>query len=121
VPPADLSAAFAEVYRRVVPAFPVYDAAKYAETGYQPFLDNAAEGLRTAGGFGEPEAWRFGWTRHYPKDEWLDYVPTAGGHSQLPPEQLAALLSGLGAALDNAGGAFTMNYTAVVLTAVRER
>jgi len=121
IPPADLSTAFADVYRRVVPGFPVYDAAKQAKqaNGYSVFLDNAAEGLRAAGGFDEPEQWSFDWTRNYTKDEWLDQVPTSGGISRLAPEQVAELLSGTGAALDAVGGEFTMTYTAVVLTAAR--
>ncbi|MFC4857704.1 class I SAM-dependent methyltransferase [Actinophytocola glycyrrhizae] len=118
-PPADLGAAFAEVYRRVVPGFPVQDAATMAESSYAPFLANAAAGIRAAGGFGEPEEWSFDWSRSYTKREWLDHVPTAGGHSRFPPEQLAELLSGIGTALDDAGGGFTMAYTAVVLTVVR--
>ncbi len=119
LPPADLSAAFAEVVRRVVPGFPALDATKQAN-GYSLFLDKAAEGLGTAGGFGEPERWSFDWTRHYTKDEWLEQVPTFGGNSRLAPEQLAELQSGVGAAIDAAGGEFTMNYQAVVFTATRD-
>jgi hypothetical protein len=47
-------------------------------------------------------------------------VPTSGGHSRLPPAELDALLDGIGAAVDSVGGSFTMHYTAVVVTAVRE-
>lgn len=119
VPPADLSTAFADVVRRVVPGFPAFDAAKQAN-GYSLFLDKAAGGLATAGGFGEPERWSFDWARHYTRDEWLDQVPTFGGNSRLAAEQLADLMSGVGAAIDDAGGAFTMNYQAVVFTAVRD-
>ncbi|MGB3443353.1 MAG: class I SAM-dependent methyltransferase [Actinophytocola sp.] len=121
VPPAGLGTAFADVYRRVVPGFPIHDAARTAATGYSVFLENAAEGIRAAGAFGEPEEWKFDWTRHYTKDEWLDVVPTSGGHSRFPPEQLAELLSGLGAALDTEGGAFTMNYSTAVLSVARTR
>jgi SAM-dependent methyltransferase len=118
VPPADLSAAFADVYRRVVPEFPAYDAAKQAN-GYSAILDKAAEGLGVAGGFGEPDRWSFDWNRHYTTDEWLEQVPTFGGNSLLAPSRLAEILSGIGAAVDAAGGGFTMDYSAVVLTAAR--
>lgn len=118
VPPADLSAAFADVYRRVVPEFPAYDAAKQAN-GYSALLDKAEDGLGAAGGFGEPERWSFDWTRHYTTDEWLEQVPTFGGNSRLEPSRLAEVLSGVGAAVDAAGGGFTMNYSAVVFTAAR--
>lgn len=47
-------------------------------------------------------------------------MPTFGGHGQLP-EQLDALLTGMGDVIDSMGGAFTMHYTALVLTGVRTR
>ena len=118
VPPADLSAAFADVYRRVVPEFPAYDAAKQAN-GYSVILDKAADGLAAAGGFGDPERWSFDWQRHYTKGEWLEQVPTFGGNSTLESARLAEVLSGIGAAVDAAGGGFTMDYSTVVLTAAR--
>lgn len=118
VPPADLSAAFADVYRRAVPEFPAYDAAKQAN-GYSVILDKAADGLAAAGGFGDPERWSFDWQRHYTKGEWLEQVPTFGGNSTLEPARLAEVLSGIGAAVDAAGGGFTMDYSTVVLTAAR--
>ena len=46
-------------------------------------------------------------------------VPTSGGHSTFPPATLQELLAGIGAAIDAAGGRFTMHYTAVVVTATR--
>jgi hypothetical protein len=49
----------------------------------------------------------------------VDLVPTSGGHSQLPPAKLEALPAGIGAAVDAAGGSFTMRYASVVLTAER--
>ncbi len=119
VPPADLSTAFADVYRRLLPGAPAYDAAKQAN-GYSLIQDKAEEGLVKAGGFGALERWSFDWTRPYTKDEWLAQVPTFGGNSRLAPDQLAAVLSGMGAALDAAGGGFTMNYSAVVFTALRD-
>lgn len=116
VPPADLSAAFADVYRRVLPGFPAYDAAKQAD-GYTLFLDRAADGIRPTNAFAEPERWRFEWERPYTKEEWLDQVPTFGGNTRLPPETLAAVVSGMADAID--GDGFTMKYTTLVLAAVR--
>jgi hypothetical protein len=72
-----------------------------------------------AGAFGDQEQWRFGWDRHYTRDEWLDQVPTMGPHTQLPPAALDNLLAGLGAAIDADGGSFTMQYTTVAVTAAR--
>jgi hypothetical protein len=80
----------------------------------------AADGTRQAGGaFSEPEQWRFDWDRRYTSDEWLEQVPTMGGHTQLAPAKLDELLAGLGAAIDAVGGGFTMNYATVAVTAAR--
>jgi hypothetical protein len=76
--------------------------------------------MREAGGFGEPERWRFDWEHTYTRDGWLDQVPTSGGMHQLPTEVLAELLDGLGDAIDAVGGRFMMHYATEVVTAVRE-
>lgn len=55
----------------------------------------------------------------YTRDEWLDQVPTSGGHSRFPPPELEELLAGIGAVIDRAGGSFVMRYATVVVTAVR--
>ena len=39
--------------------------------------------------------------------------------SLLPPDTLRELLAGIGAAIDAAGGGFTMHYATVALTAAR--
>jgi len=49
------------------------------------------------GGFGQSEQWQFDWERSYTRDEWLDLVPTSGGHNQFPPPKLEELLAGIGA------------------------
>jgi hypothetical protein len=61
----------------------------------------------------------FGWDRRYTRGEWLDQVPTFGGHTQLPPVTLEELLAATGAAIDAAGGSFTMRYATVAATAAR--
>jgi hypothetical protein len=53
------------------------------------------------------------------RDQWLDQVPTLGPHTQLAPARLEDLLAGIGAAIDAAGGSFTMQYTTVAVTAAR--
>jgi hypothetical protein len=87
--------------------------------GYSVLRTKATDGIWQAGAFGDPEQWRFDWERSYTRDEWLDQVPTHGGHAQLPPGQLEELLAGIGAAIDAVGGSFTMGYAAVVVTAAR--
>jgi hypothetical protein len=44
---------------------------------------------------------------------------TFGGHNRLPAAAIDELLAGIGAAVDAAGGGFTMAYQTVVVTASR--
>jgi SAM-dependent methyltransferase len=118
--PARLGTAFADVYRSVQPGLPFIPWARPALDAYQVMCDRAADGMRQAGGaFTEPEQWRFDWDRRYTRDEWLEQVPTMGGHTRLAPAKLGELLAGLGAVIDAVGGGFTMNYATVAVTAAR--
>jgi SAM-dependent methyltransferase len=109
-PPTDLREAFAEVFRRVLPdsqsggfwARPVIDT-------YRAGCARVADAIRQAGAFGEPEEWH----------EWLDLVPTTGGFARHPGAIQQELLNSLGAAVDAAGGTFTMSYTTIAATAAR--
>jgi hypothetical protein len=69
--------------------------------------------------FDEPEQWEFEWERSYTRDEWLDQVPTSGGHNLFPPDKLHELLTGIGAAIDAVGGCFAMRYVAIAVIAGR--
>jgi hypothetical protein len=81
--------------------------------------DAAADAMRRAGTFDDPQTWRFDWSRPYTRAQWLDQVPTFGGFSLLPPNVQAELLAGIGAAVDSVGGAFTMDYATLAATAAR--
>jgi hypothetical protein len=111
--------AFAAAYRRVVPEFPVFQRGMPGPEAYSLLCDKAADGMRRAGAFGPSEQWRFDWDRPYTRDEWLDTVPTFGGHTQLPPAKQRELLASIGAAIDGVGGSFTMHYATVAVTAAR--
>jgi SAM-dependent methyltransferase len=118
--PPEYAEGFSAVYRRVLPEFPFFQSASPGGVAsYAPLTDMAIEGIRQSGTFSEPEQWQFDWERPYARDEWLELVPTFGGHSQIPPEKLAELLSGIGDVVDAAGGSFVMGYSAVVVTATR--
>ncbi|MBV9382929.1 MAG: methyltransferase domain-containing protein [Streptosporangiaceae bacterium] len=117
-PPPGLAEAFAEVYRKVMPNAPNVGMRPILEV-YLTMCGKAADGIRQAGAFGDPEQWEFRWERPYTRDEWLDQVPTFGGGAQLPRAMLEDLLAGLGAAIDAAGGSFTMHYTTVAVAAAR--
>lgn len=116
-PPSDLADAFSAVYGQVLPDSPFSRGTTPGLDGYSKFFTTAADGIRESGAFGEPEQWRFDWDRRYTRNEWLEVVPTAGGHSQLPPGKVDELLAGIGGAIDVVGDGFTMHYTAVVVTA----
>jgi len=117
-PPPDVGEAFSAVYRRVMPDLPFNPWAPGSD-GYSVLRTKATDGIRQASAFGDPEQWRIDWERSYTRDEWLDQVPTHGGHSQLPLAQLEELMAGIGATIDAVGGSFTMGYAAMVVTAAR--
>jgi SAM-dependent methyltransferase len=117
-PPADLEEAFAAVYRRVLPEALVARLGKRSlEEARSAMCARAVDGIRASGEFSEPERWRFEWTQTYTRDEWLDALQTTGG--AIPQSNLGDLLTGIGDAIDAAGGAFTMDYLTFVVTAVR--
>ncbi len=118
-PPPEVGEACSAVYRRVLPDLPVYRRIMPGLEGYSVLLTKAAAGIRAVDGFSDPEQWRSDWEQSYTRDEWLDQVPTFGGHSQFPPAKLKELLAGLGAAIDAVGESFTMRYTAAAVTAAR--
>jgi SAM-dependent methyltransferase len=120
--PADISEAFSAAYRLATPDLPMSQASQGRMPGpelYARMCAKAADGMQQAGTFGDAEQWRFDWDRPYTRDEWLDQVPTFGGHSQLPPDRLQQVLDGMGAAIDAAGGSFTMHYVTLAATATR--
>jgi SAM-dependent methyltransferase len=117
--PPDLGAAFAQVYQRVLPGSPFFQGSSSGLGAYSALLDKAADGVRSVRAFSEPERWQFDWETLYTRDQWLDQVPTSGGHRQFPAGKLAELLEGIGTAIDAVGGSFTMEYSTVVVTAVK--
>jgi SAM-dependent methyltransferase len=118
--PPDIAEAFGAVYRRVMPDLKyLHGGGRSALDAYSTGFARAADGIRETGAFGEPEQWRFEWERGYQRDEWLDQVVTHGDHSQFPAAKLEKILAGIGTAIDAVGGAFTMGYTSVAVTAAR--
>jgi SAM-dependent methyltransferase len=117
--PGGLGEGFAAVYRRVDTGLPFTPSGRPLLDAYLTMCGKAADGIRQAGMFGQPEQWRFDWDRRYTRDEWLELVPTFGGHSQIPPAKRAELLAGIGAAIDAAGGSFTAQYATLAVTAAR--
>ena len=118
-PPAELAQAFSNVYRRVLPDTPFAAAPTDLVTAYDRLLETTSAAIQATSAFTDPERLRFDWQRSYTTGEWLEQVPTFGGHSTFPPERLAQLLLGLRTAIDNVGGTFTITYAALAITARR--
>ena len=118
-PRAGLEEAFAAVYRRVLPdSLSARLEKRSLEETHSAMRANTAEGMRATGAFDDPQEWRFEWAQSYTRDEWLDALQTSGGAIQ--ESQLAALLDGVGDAIDAAGGSFTMDYCTFAVTALRQ-
>jgi SAM-dependent methyltransferase len=111
-PPAGMAAAFGEVYRRTAPSLPFSPFA--VADPYATVAERATAGLGRA--FEMTEVWRYAWEHEYTRADWLDQVPTAGGHHLLPPGELQALVEGLGDVIEDR---FTMPWVTVVVTARR--
>jgi SAM-dependent methyltransferase len=121
LPPA-VAEAFAAVYQRVAPDSPFSrnrQPARPALDAVQAVFAKQAEGIREAGGFSDPEQWRYDWEQSYTRDELLDLMPTQGGLTWLPPDKVAKVLASTGAAIDAMGGSATVSYTTVAVTAAR--
>ncbi|MFG2722170.1 class I SAM-dependent methyltransferase [Streptomyces sp. NPDC048416] len=119
--PQEVAQAFSTAYRNVVPDAP-FDPKGMVRSAVDPYgtmLTTASEGIGAAGGFGEPERWRFDWEAVYTREAFLDQLPTTGLLTRLPPDELTAILREVGAAVDTLGGRFTMHYATVAICAAR--
>jgi SAM-dependent methyltransferase len=118
--PPVVTEAFTEAFARVVPDSPfAAGPRRSALETYRAMFAMAADGMRAAGGFDEPEQWRFDWEQSYTRDQWLDHLPTTGALTRLPADQLAEVLAAVGTAIDGIGGGFTMPYATLAATAAR--
>ncbi|MEQ4303455.1 class I SAM-dependent methyltransferase [Plantactinospora sp. B6F1] len=120
--PPTVADALAAAYRRVAPDSPINLADRSVGSildGYRALYARAADGIREAGGFDEPELWRYDWERSYTRDELLGLIPTSGGLTSLPPDWVAEVLAAASAAVDRLGGTVTLPYATWGLTAIR--
>ncbi len=119
-PPPALDAAFHEVYRRNLPQALVARLEPGVMRAAQSALRaRTADAIRASERFEEPQEWSCQWTQPYTRDAWLDALQTTGG--AVSQSQLPGLLDGVGAAIDAAGGSFTMSYTTFAVTALRRQ
>jgi SAM-dependent methyltransferase len=120
-PPPEVAEAVAAVYQRLVPDSPFNFRAGpgQADRNATLFTTKAADGMRTAGGFGDPEQRRYDWERSYTRDEWLDQLATSGALTGLPPAKLAEVLEAVGITLDTMEASITVRLTTVAIMAAR--
>lgn len=118
-PDPEIAAAFGEVYTTVSTGLPFTPWANGASAvaGYEPILARASDGISRTRTFAEPHRLRFDWETTITRDAWLDQVPSMGGHSRMPEDNLAELLRGMGDVVDQHGGSFTMHYATLALVA----
>jgi SAM-dependent methyltransferase len=116
-PPAEVTAAFAEVYERYTG-----DLDKYSVLLGGPAIDRfecALKGLWVSGRFNKPAKRSIRWNRPYTTSEWLDQLPTHSDHQALSLDRLALLMNGIGEVIDSLGGSFPMAYETAVISASR--
>jgi SAM-dependent methyltransferase len=119
-PPQEVAEASSAIFKRLVPESPLNSQARPPRRDQiaAGFTARAADGMRAAGGFGDPERWQYDWERSYTRDEWLDQLATSGGLTPLPPERRAEVLEAVGAALDSIGATVTVQLTTVAIMAM---
>jgi SAM-dependent methyltransferase len=120
--PDDLADALEEVYARVVPPrghrlFRGYAASRTSDmkTG----LDSEIDAISAVPDFSAPTEKWFPWTRTYLRDEWLGQLWSRSDHTALEPAVRDRLFEAIGAAIDDHGGSFVMNFETVLITAAR--
>jgi SAM-dependent methyltransferase len=113
----EIEAAFSEEYRMV--GLDIDQHSIVMGRGTDDRFPRSAAGLRATGAFDAIEQREYPWEREYTTASWLENLRTHSDHATLPPETLAALLEGIGAAIDERGGSFTVTYRAVLVTALR--
>jgi SAM-dependent methyltransferase len=120
--PDDLADALEEVYANVVPSgghrlFRGYAANRSSDV--KTGLDSEVDAVSAVREFGAPTEKWFPWKRAYERDEWLDQLLSRSDHTALEPAVRDVLFEAIGAAIDDHGGTFVMDFKTVLITATR--
>jgi SAM-dependent methyltransferase len=119
--PHDLADALEEIYARWFPSVGSpgfgYAASRPADrrTGLTPVLEALAATPELGAA---TEQWS-PWTRTYDRDQWLDLLLSRSDHLALDAADRDHLLDAIGAAIDDFGGSFVMDFETVLITATR--
>jgi SAM-dependent methyltransferase len=120
--PDDLADALAEVYASVVPSggHPLFRGyAANRSTDVRTGLTSVFDAISEVPDFGAPTKKWFPWTRAYQKDQWRDLLLSYSDHTALELMVKDRLFEAIGAAIDDYGGSFVMNFETVLITATR--
>jgi SAM-dependent methyltransferase len=121
-PPDDLADALAEVYALTLPSdiHTVYRGyAAHRSTDRRSGLTSEVAAIAGVPAFDAPTETWFPWSHTYRRDEWLEQLLSRSDHTALDPAAQERLFEGIGAAIDDFGGSFVMNFETVVITATR--
>lgn len=118
----DLADALAEVYGTVLPSgvhtvFRGYAANR--STDAKSGLTSELAAIAGVPHFGTPTKKWFPWTQTYQRDQWLEQLLSRSDHTALDPAVRDRLFEAIGAAIDDFGGSFVMNFETVLITATR--
>jgi len=114
---AATQAALNEAYVRFAPALVAKESVPLANEPSDRSDDIAAIAANHL--FDPCQLRSYGWTQQYSRDEWLDQLGTHSDHIALEPQQRAALLAAVGAAIDRLGGSITLHYETELISAQR--
>jgi len=123
-PPDDLADALAEEYALALPSrvHAVYRGyAANRSTDRRSGLDSEVAAIAAVPEFDAPTEKWFPWTQTYQRDQWLEQLLSRSDHTALATAVQERLFQGIGAAIDDFGGSFVMNFETVLITATRAR
>jgi SAM-dependent methyltransferase len=119
--PDELADALAEVYASVLPSrvhtvFRGYAANRSTDRR----SGSEAAAIAPVPDFDVPTEKWFSWAQTYHRDQWLEQLLSRSDHTSLDPAVQEQLFEGIGAAIDDFGGSFVMNFETVLVTAIRQ-
>jgi SAM-dependent methyltransferase len=120
--PDDLADALDEVYGKVVPRgghrlFRGYAADRSPDM--KAGLGSEIDAVSAVPDLSAPTQKWFPWTREYQREEWLNQLVSRSDHAALESGVRARLFEAIGAAIDDQGGSFVMNFETVLISASR--
>jgi len=77
------------------------------------------DGVDETGAFDPQDRRTYAWEQHYTTAEWVDQLPTHSDHRALPAPIRAELLAAVAEAIDAEGGALTVAFTTLLISARR--